>query len=436
MKRKRLLIGVLLAAVLLSAFLPSATAAAAVPAVSAPSYIVANADSGAILAAAGENAKIYPSSMVKLMTAVLVIENISDLDIVVRIPEEAVEGVSGPYVKAGENISIRDLLYIALLQSDNEACKALALNVDPTEAEFVKRMNDKAAALGMASTAYTNCYGGDDSEQYTTAADLLKLAQYALQSPVFVEISSTQYKYVPATNLTNNRYFYHNNFLIISNQAKKNANYYYKYANGVMSAYSSKAGYCVMGTARKSEMETICIVMGAEKDAVTKLNNAYIDARALFDWSFDNYKPVKLGKTGSPITEVPLKLAAGKETIVLAAAKDIVGVIPADMEESEIKLKFDTQKVYKAPITKGEMLGSVEYYYGDEILCASSDLVASEDISRNTFLFLLDGLLGFLTSKWLWGSLAVIALLVGIYIALTAAKNHRRHRRKKRYYKR
>lgn len=161
-----------------------------------PEAVLMDADSGEVLAAKNADASIYPASMTKVMTALLVLEANPDLDTPVTLPGEIfpalqTEKASMAGFRPGETATVRDLLYGALLPSGAECCEALAREVSGSEEAFVASMNQKAAALGMASTHFCNPTGLHDPEHVSTARDMAVLLRAAMQNEMFRRIFAT-----------------------------------------------------------------------------------------------------------------------------------------------------------------------------------------------------------------------------------------------------
>ena len=185
----------LLAVLLLTGMAPRTSAGA--PSISARSAILIAAETGEALFEKAADERLPMASTTKIMTALAAIESMP-LDTVVTVPAGAV-GVEGSsvYLEAGEKLTLEDLLYALLLASANDAATAIALTVSGSVEEFAALMNEKAAALGLSGTHFTNPHGLYDEEHYTTAADLAKLTAYALENEVFAKIVSTYKRTIP-----------------------------------------------------------------------------------------------------------------------------------------------------------------------------------------------------------------------------------------------
>lgn len=432
MKKTKKFLAVFLALFFLFGLLPAAALASA-PDITASSALLINLDTGIVLYDKNSTAKISPSSLTKIMTAILVLEKVQSLDSEVTVSASAVADVSGlstASLKVGEIISVRNLLSCVLVRSAGDACNVLAEYVSGSVESFVAEMNKKAEQLGMSNTHFVNPHGRDDANQITTLADLCLLANYALQNPQFMELCNVQYKYIPETNMTGKRYYYSTNNMIISNPAQRNEAYYYKYATGIMSAYSEQAGYSLITTAQKDGIRLLALVSGSTKDAEKQIHS-YLDVKSLFSWCFDNYKLEKILKKGVPVCEVSLKLSAQSDKLILTTSEDFQTLIPLEADVNKLERKIETRPNLRAPIEKGEEIGTITFLYEGKSY-GSAKLIASAGAERNFFLFILDSIATFLKSTAFRVALAVVILLIVLYTLLFVRNNRHGRRRKNR----
>lgn len=202
-------------------------------------------ESGKILHAKNIDAKMPMASTTKIMTALIVAEE-CDLSKVITVPDIAV-GVEGSsiYLKKGEKLSVKDLLYGLMLRSGNDAACALAVHHSGSVEKFVDRMNERAKELGADSTHFKNPSGLPDDEHYTTARDLCNIARHAMSNQVFKEVVSTK-------NYSGDfRQFLNKNRLLSSLDG----------ANGVKTGYTKKAGRCLVSSAEREQMDVVCVVL-------------------------------------------------------------------------------------------------------------------------------------------------------------------------------
>lgn len=202
-------------------------------------------ESGTILHSKNAEARLPMASTTKIMTALIVAED-CDLSEVITVPDEAVnvEG-SSIYLKKGESISVKDLLYGLMLRSGNDAACALAIHHSGSVEKFVEKMNGKAKELGADDTHFKNPSGLPDEEHYTTAKDLCNIARAAMGNKVFKEVVSTK-------NYNGDfRQFLNKNKLLSSLNG----------ANGVKTGYTQRAGRCLVSSAARENMNVICVVL-------------------------------------------------------------------------------------------------------------------------------------------------------------------------------
>ncbi len=202
-------------------------------------------ESGNILHAKNIDSKMPMASTTKIMTALIVAEE-CDLSEVITVPDIAV-GVEGSsiYLKKGEQLSVKDLLYGLMLRSGNDAACALAVHHSGSVEKFVDRMNERAKELGADNTHCKNPSGLPDDEHYTTARDLCNIARHAMKNQTFKEVVSTR------SYRGDFRHFLNKNKLLNSLDG----------ANGVKTGYTKKAGRCLVSSAERENMDVVCVVL-------------------------------------------------------------------------------------------------------------------------------------------------------------------------------
>ena len=202
-------------------------------------------ESGTVFHGKNENQRLPMASTTKIMTALIVAEE-CDLSEIIEVPAQAV-GVEGSsiYLKEGERISVKDLLYGLMLRSGNDAASALALHCGGTIENFVNLMNERAKEIGALGTHFANPSGLPDDSHYTTAKDLCNIARVAMSNPVFSEVVSTK--------------TYRGDFRCFVNKNKLLSNL--DGANGVKTGYTEKAGRCLVSSAKRGNMDVVCVVL-------------------------------------------------------------------------------------------------------------------------------------------------------------------------------
>lgn len=246
---------------------------------SATSAILMDQDSKRILYAKDINNVRSVASISKIMTAIVAIEN-GKLDKKITIGDE-IDGAygSGIYIKKGEKLTLKDLLYGLMLRSGNDAALALAHHTGGSVDKFVKLMNDKATKLGMKNSNFSNPSGLDQEEgNYSTAYDMAILTSYAMKNDTYKEIVKTK-KYTLKTN--KNTYVWHNKNKLLKT---------YNYTTGGKTGFTEKARRTLVTTASKNKFNLVVVTLNDGND--------FIDHQNLFEYGFANYENKLLLKKG------------------------------------------------------------------------------------------------------------------------------------------
>lgn len=289
------------------------------------------------------------ASTTKIMTAVVVLEN-SELSDVVTVPESCtgIEGTS-MYLKQGEKLTVEELLYGMLLLSGNDAAETLAYYTgDGNRAHFIEMMNETAKRIGMNNSSFKNPSGLPDDEHYSTACDMALLASYALGVDGFSEIVSTYDKNISGRYLKN-----HNKLLKI-----------YEGANGFKTGFTKSAGRCLVSGAKREDMQLVAVTLSAPDD--------WNDHKKLLDFGFENFL---LLSERAETFEIPIVGAAKKAVNVTAAAE--ISLL-TKKGETIGKIIYAPRFLY-APISKGDIVGKIEYLINGE-LKETVSVVSSESI--------------------------------------------------------
>ena len=256
MKIRRILSVFLLAVLLTVSFTPAAAAAQA-PEVNARAALLVDTEKDIVLYGKNEHERMYPASITKVMTALLVLEAVErgelSLDQNVTASQEAIDNMdpegSSAGIEKGEVMSVKNLLYCALMVSANEACDVLAVELDGSIKAFVERMNQRAAELGCEDTHFANTNGLHHVDHYTTAWDIYLIAREAMKNETFMTICNTLAYDVPATNKNDSRELHTTNSLISNWRI---LGYLYDGAEGIKTGTTDEAGYCLLSSAVRS----------------------------------------------------------------------------------------------------------------------------------------------------------------------------------------
>ncbi|HAQ63275.1 MAG TPA: D-alanyl-D-alanine carboxypeptidase, partial [Ruminococcaceae bacterium] len=260
--------------------------------VRAKSALLMEASTGRVLMAQNADERLYPASVTKIMSMLLVVEALENgkiqlTDVVTASANASKKGGSQIWLKDGEQMTVDELLKATAVASANDACTALGEYIAGSDDAFVKLMNDRAKQLGMNNTNFDNCTGLDDTadSHYTTAYDIALMSRELLKHDLI-----RNYSTVWMDTLRNGE-----TQLVNTNKLIKS----YDGATGLKTGTTSKAGCCVSASAERDGLELIAVVMGSDNS-----NDRFNSARAMLDWGFANYSAVTLSADASLITDV------------------------------------------------------------------------------------------------------------------------------------
>ena len=270
------------------------------PVISAASYILYDADSGSILLGNDYNVQKEPASMTKVMTVILALERLNLDDIITISPEmaEAVNAITSDYVKLGlqegEEISVRDLVYAAVLKSANDASLVLGIHMGGTESAFCDIMNEKAQELGCQNTHFSSAFGYSTPDNVTTPYDMALILNEAVSSTSYSEIAKTLNYTISATNKYSS-----DREITNSNRFVNTTTYGYEYYAGGKTGFTSSAGYTLCAAAKKNNRTLIGVVFNA-----TDADIRYSDLIKLFEYGYSTFTTVEITESEfSPLIE-------------------------------------------------------------------------------------------------------------------------------------
>jgi len=334
---------------LLCIFMPFIPVFGDTPTVTAPTAILIDAVSGKVLYEKNADEKHYPASTTKVMTGLLAVEH-GKLDDVVTVgqnPSLIEKGSSQIYLIPGEQLTMEQLLYALMLESANDAAVAIAEHISGSVPEFAKLMNKRAKELGATNTNFVNPNGLHDDNHYTTARDLAMIAKHAMTLEKFRSVVKEVKYTIPKTNKQDERNYITNSNKLIWKTYDK---FRYEYATGIKTGYTVKSKQCLVGGAKKGDVELISVVMGAEGQ------NIYSDTTALFEYGFANYENTPVLKKDQIVTSVSVKDV--EEKVNLLAAEDF-SLLLSQEERDKVKTDVKTREDIEKPVTKGEALGEL-----------------------------------------------------------------------------
>lgn len=400
-----------------------------------------NLDTGLVLYEKNADQQMYPASLTKIMTAILVLENVKNLDQeTAAYPmwiQDMLYGTNASLggLIVGEKLTIRQLLTSALVQSGNESAMILAGYVGsggmadfmPRDiTSFVEMMNDKAKALGCMGTHFTNPTGLHSDNHYSTARDMAIMAKYAMQNPVFASLVKNYAVQLGQTNKHSDLWQYSTNKMLLTSSP-----YYYAPVVGIKTGSTDEAGRCVISQAEDNGYRYFCVVMGAPSTAAEPFPN-FIETRQLYRWAFGTFSLKTLLEQGELMAEVPVKYSGDGKIAKLAVKDDVVKLLRNDISSDSIIYHTELPESIEAPVAAGDSVGTLHIMLmGEEI--GTAELVATQDFSLSWFRKALGTIGALLSSTTAKIILIVVVLAVVAYIVYMVQHNKKKKRHRSRY---
>ena len=308
-------------------------------------FVLIDAATGIVLDAENKDMRLEEASTTKVMTALVALRKL-DMDDIVVVGRDSV-GIEGSsvYLKEGEKISVRTLLYGLMLRSGNDAAHALSVAASGSEEAFVDEMNAEAERLGLVNTHFCNPHGLHAEGHYTSAHDLALITREAFLEPEFVKIASSKSYRSEDPRESETRVFYNKNKLLST----------FEGANGVKTGYTTLAGKCFVGAAKRGGMQLICVVLNRA--------DMWQKAASLLEYGFENYEPRLVGRADLPLFEYDYR----GEQIELRLAEDVV--LPLKNGESG-DICWDFVPLDDAPVgyRAGDAVGFVRFWQGKRLI--------------------------------------------------------------------
>lgn len=333
------------------------------PPISAAAAVLMDADTGTVLYARREHDRRGPASTTKIMTALLALER-GDLDERVKIGRRPpwIEG-STIGLRAGQVLTLRQLLYGLMMQSGNDAAIAIAEHLAGSEERFVQQMTWRAQQLGCWNTAFNDPHGLSRTYEghYTTAFDLALLARRGLEIPEFSAVVRSRVKTVGAEGLPDWE-FQNTNRLLWS----------FGGADGVKTGTTSEAGHCLVASANREGFRLIAVVLDSA--------NRWRDAAALLEHGYREFQPVLLAVSGQPVGQAKVRWGM-RRSVPVVPERSVVAVVRKG-EARELSTELQTGTLL-APVSRGAAAGRLAVRSGGVEL-TSARVQAAFDVPRFT----------------------------------------------------
>ena len=366
------------------------------------------------------------ASMTKIMTYIVTAETVSDLQNTrTTVPESVAEELEGTgsslaEIQTGESFTIYELLNLMMVPSGNDAALTLAkyvdsLNITADDPQYDEDGDGKMSCVELMNKKAT-------------------ITEYALTMPYFTDVTSQTYYTQPPTNMTSEeRTVTTTNRMLLSYDDE-----YYTYATGVKTGSLNESGYCISATATYDGYSYLVVCMGSpyidsEGNHIDYHGEMY-DAATLFRWAFLNIENKTLVTDGELLGEVGLKYAWGKDRLQVLAQGNLTATLPSSLESGAITTKLDLPESVKAPIKKGDYVGTATFYYNGAELSTVA-LVAAESVERSEIVQVLQQGQEVLTSTWFIVTATILLVLAAAYaiLAILMNRKNKKVRRVKKY---
>ena len=394
----------------------------------AEAALLIDMNSGRMIYGKNIDEHLYPASTTKMMTAILALES-GKMGETTTATYEALKTItledSHMGITIGEELSMTDLVNSMLIYSANDSANVIACHVGGSIEEFVEMMNTKAQELGMNDTHFVNACGVHDDNHYTTANDLAILAQYCMKNETFREIvKRPSYHIAPTNKYTVDRDLPSTNLFL---SMARSSYYVYKPCTGIKTGTTEAAGHCLVSSASYDGQDLLAVVLKCDDLDVKENAFSYKISKSLFDFGFNNYESGIVAATGTIVTHSKVAESKKGKAVNLTVESDINALVPKGVDiTKEAEAVINVRDNLTAPITKGDVLGTVTYTYkGVDI--GTANLIAANDVEQDVILHTFLVIIGVITNP-----IFFIPVILVIIIAFIARSRKRRRERKKR----
>lgn len=339
---------------------------------------------GTLIYSYNPDMKLAPGGLTKMVTALLALEYCDPADIVTvnSMTIRSVAGSRNIYLKEGEQLTVNDLIHSMIMQGANDSAVVLAEHIAGNQEAFVSMMNSRVRQMGCTDTNFVNSHGLNKANQVTTARDITRIVMEATRSEAFRNLFSETSYTIPATNTSEERKFESENYFVDSRNIQK---FYDKRATGGMQAYDSSIGGGLVCTAEYRNMDLIFVVMGCtrqfyENGWQVKEYGNFEEAQSLMNFVFNNFKANRILYNGQSLKQ--FTVSGGESSVLAEPHLDLDSVLPSDVQMGNLIMEYH-DKGLTAPISKGDMVATVEVWYRNTCL-HEAELYAMNDVRRSS----------------------------------------------------
>mgnify|MGYP006277994685 CR=1 FL=1 len=392
--------------------------------INAKSAILIDAKTGEILFEKNKHKKMYPASTTKILTGILAIE-MGNFDEIITVDDKTPYEIEGTHIalEPGEKLSFKDLVNSMLIESANDSAVVIAKNLSGSVENFADLMNKKAKELGAKNSNFVNPNGLPNEEHVTTAYDLAMIAKYAMKNNVFRNIVKNYTYTIPPTNKkSEERYMKSANRLLYStsniNVDGNIVDIKYDGAIGIKTGYTVAANQCLVAGAKRNGKELISVILSSDG------KNKWVDTHKLFNYGFNNFSTETIAFKKEFVKNIEVE-HGDKNFVTGIIDNNIYATIPNNSQNDINKNIILSDKV-KAPISKGQVLGKIEYSIDGKII-GMANIISTEEINmKPVYKAVSNSGFNVILDKW-W---IIFIVLFVIWRYSVAIKRKRRKRRK------
>ena len=355
--------------------------------------------------------QLHPAGLVKITTAYVALES-ANLSDVVTVKEEVIATVPSDArtseLEANDILTVEQLLYCVLVEGSNDAAAVLADHIAGSQAAYVERMNAFAQDLGCNGTVFKNVHGLHDPEQLSTARDIARILDKAIENDTFREMFGTTHYALQQINDPEERTLESSNHMMHQGMYEI---YFDGRITGGRTGVNNTGLRCIATTSMKNDLEMICVILGSasvinDRGIVEKIGGFY-ETSDLLDIAFDGYTTAQVLYAGQTLKQY--SVSNGSADVVVSPSVNVSSVVPSGSTSQSFTYRYiDEKDAFQAPIKKGQYMSSVEIWNGS-VCIAYADLYAMNDVSVNSQLVIRKEKIGL--SGW-WVLLIILVSVV------------------------
>lgn len=332
-----------------------------------------------VLAGKNINKRKYPASLTKIVSAMVALNSTKNIKKYTTVKASTLRslnntGAQVACLKAGQKVSIEQLLYLSMVYSACDATRVLADAVGGNNTAFVKKMNTWVRSIGCKNTHFVNPDGLHHPQHYTTAADLRLIMKEACKNKTFLTIATK-----PCYMFNKHKFLHTNKMLHKSIKTE-----YYKYARGIKTGYTSQAKRCVITFATNGSKKYLAICLNAPMITVNKhiVNGAFFDAKSLFKWSYKNLKAQRLISANQVYTKIPVEQGNEANEVSLCFKSSVNKLLYGRLDSKKLLVRpINMPASITAPVKVGQVVCNAQIYYNG-VYIKTIPLIANRTIKQ------------------------------------------------------